>query len=414
MRVIFGGRPAIFRQKGRYRRKFAEGIEVNKVSGSKLRFRWTALAGAVAAVLLISGCGSPAPNEQKPTEAVAKVSIEPGAGAGEVNPATPIKATVDHGRFDSIALTNTDGKPVKGELAQDGKSWHATEALGYGKSYTWSGQATGEDGKPVQVQGEFSTLRPAKTIRATINPTDNAEVGIAMPISVKFDQPVQDKAAIQRALTVQTSVPVEGAWAWLSDRQVDWRPKEYWPAHTHVNVQAKLYGLSYGAGAYGLADLSTEFDIGRAQIVKAAVGTHQMVVLRDGKQVASYAASYGEENDPGRNTPNGTFIIMEKNPVEIMDNPRYGYHDVRKTWAARFSNHGEFIHENQENAAALGKVNNSHGCINLSAADAKKYYDSALLGDPVEVTGSASSMPPQFDVYDWLLTWDQWTKKSAL
>ncbi|MEU5845204.1 L,D-transpeptidase [Saccharopolyspora shandongensis] len=384
------------------------------MSGSKLRSRWAALAGAVAAVLLISGCGASAPQEQKPADPVAKVSFEPGADAGEVNPAAPITATVDRGRFDSIALANTDGKQVAGELSKDGKSWHATEALGYGKSYSWTGQAIGDDGKQVPVQGTFSTLQPKKTIRATINPTDNAEVGIAMPISVKFDEAVQDKAGIQRALTVQASVPVEGSWAWLSDRQVDWRPKEYWPAHTHVSVHAKLYGQSYGKGSYGLADLSTEFDIGRAQIVKAAVGTHRLVVMRNGEQVANYAASYGEEYDPGRNTPNGTFIIMQKNPVEIMDNPRYGYRDVRKTWAARFSNHGEFIHENQENAAALGKVNNSHGCINLSAADAKAYFDSALLGDPVEVTGSASTMPPQFDVYDWLLNWDQWTKKSAV
>ncbi|MBF6508045.1 L,D-transpeptidase family protein [Nocardia farcinica] len=384
------------------------------MSGAKLRLLWTALAGTLAAVLLISGCGSSAPDGGKPAGPVAKVSFEPGPGAGEVNPAAPIRASVEHGKFDSVELTNDEGKQVDGELAPDGKSWQATTALGYGKTYTWSGRATGEDGKQVPVEGTFTTLQPQRTIRATINPTDEAEVGIAMPISVKFDAPVEDKAAVQRALTVQTSVPVEGSWAWLNDRQVDWRPKEYWPAHTRVSVSAKLYGLAYGGGAYGLADLTTDFNIGRAQIVKADVGTHRLVVMRDGQQVANYAASYGEEYDPGRNTPNGTYIIMEKNPVEIMDNPRYGYRDVRKTWAARFSNHGEFIHENQENAAALGKVNNSHGCINLSAADAKAYYDSALIGDPVEVTGSASSMPPQYDVYDWLLNWDQWTAKSAV
>ncbi|MDA3628050.1 Ig-like domain-containing protein [Saccharopolyspora oryzae] len=384
------------------------------MSGSKLRLLWTALAGTIAAVLLISGCGSSAPEAQKPAEPVAEVSFEPGADAGDVNPTAPVKATVEKGKFDSVQLTNDDGKAVEGQLAPDGKSWQASVALGYGKTYTWSGQATGQDGKQVPVEGKFTTLQPKATVRATVNPTDDAEVGIAMPISVKFDKPVQDKAAVQKALNVQTSVPVEGAWAWLSDQQVDWRPKDYWPAHTHVSVSAKLYGVSYGDGDYGMADLTSEFNIGRAQIVKGAVGTHQLVVERDGKQVASYAASYGEEYDPGRNTPNGTYIIMEKNPVEIMDNPRYGYHDVRKTWAARFSNHGEFIHENQENAAALGKVNNSHGCINLSAADAKSYYDTALIGDPVEITGSASSMPPQFDVYDWLLSWDQWTAKSAV
>jgi lipoprotein-anchoring transpeptidase ErfK/SrfK len=379
-----------------------------------MRLPWRVLLGALAAVLLISGCSAQPPGQSEPAPPVAAVHFEPGAGAGEVSPTAPIKATVEQGRFESVQLTNADGKAVAGQLSADGKTWQASEALGYGKDYTWSGQAVGADGKKAPVQGSFRTGQPKKTVRATVNPTDDAQVGVAMPISVKFDEPVKDKAAAERALSVQTSTPVEGSWAWLSDKQVDYRPKEYWPANTHVTVKADLYGVPYGNGSYGLADLTSEFDIGRAQIVKAAVGTHQMVVMRDGQQVASYPASFGEEYDPGRNTPNGTYIVMQKNPVEIMDNPRYGYHDVRKTWAARFSNHGEFIHENQENAAALGKVNNSHGCINLSAADAKAYYDSALLGDPVEVTGSASSMEPRYDVYDWILTWDQWKAKSAL
>jgi lipoprotein-anchoring transpeptidase ErfK/SrfK len=385
------------------------------VIGAKLRLTPRASISVLAAVLLLSGCSAPPEDSRaKPADPVAEVSFQPGTGAQEVSPAARIGASVQRGEFDSIQLRNPDGDAVAGELATDRRSWHATEALGYGKTYSWSGRATGQDGKQVEVRGEFRTIEPDKTTHATINPTDHAVVGVAMPISVKFDEPVEDKAAVQRALHVRAATPVEGSWAWLNDRQVDYRPEEYWPANTHVTVAAELYGLALGGGAYGQADLSTDFDIGRSQIVKGDVRTHQMVVIRDGEQVASYAASYGKEDDPGRNTPNGTYMIMAKHPVEIMDNPKYHYRNVRKTWAARFSNHGEFIHENQDNAAALGKVNNTHGCINLSAADAKAYFDSALIGDPVEITGSASSMPPNFEVYDWLLTWDQWQGKSAL
>lgn len=383
---------------------------------------WTALCGVLAALLLASGCGSSAGSSAAPGAGggtskagpAAKVKLEPGAGKGDVSPAAPATVSVDRGKLSEVTLTNADGDEVGGQLSPDGKSWSTNEELGYGKTYTWDGDATGDDGKTVPVQGEFTTLKPEQTVRATVNPTDHAEVGIAMPVSVKFDEPVQDKAAVQRALNVQTSVPVEGEWAWLSDKQVDWRPKEYWPAHTKVKVNADLYGVPFGEGSYGRSDLSTEFTIGRAQIVKSDVNSHQMTVERDGQQIASYPASYGEEYDPGRNTPNGTYVVMQKNPVEIMDNPRYGYTDVEKKWAVRISNHGEFIHENEENRANLGKVNNSHGCVNLSEADAKKYYDGTLLGDPVEVVGSASTMEPHFDVYDWLLNWEQWTAKSAL
>ncbi|MFR9730339.1 L,D-transpeptidase [Saccharopolyspora sp. MS10] len=387
------------------------------MSRSRVRLLWTALAAALAAVLLVSGCGSqPSGGGGAGAQAQApkaKVHLEPGGGS-DVNPAAPIKATVEGGELEEVALTNGDGKEVEGELAPDGRSWTAGEQLGYGKTYTWSGEATGTDGKSVPVQGSFTTVSPERTVRATINPTDHSEVGIAMPVSVKFDSAVTDRAAAERALEVRTSVPVEGAWAWLSDTQVDWRPKEYWPANTQVEVDANLYGVDYGEGEYGRSDLTTKFSIGRAQIVKADASTHQMVVERKGQQVASYAASYGKDHDPELNTPNGTYMVMEMNPVEIMDNPRYGYTDVEKKWAVRMSNHGEFIHENEENRANLGKVNTSHGCINLSEADAKAYFDSAMIGDPIEVTGAVTTMEPRYDVYDWMLDWQQWTQKSAL
>ena len=388
----------------------------SRLGRSRVRALGAAVAGMLAVLLLVAGCGSSAPGGSGNTAAVpaARIAVEPGPGAVDVNPTAPIRARVDNGKLSEVVLTNSDGKEVAGELAADGKSWTATEALGYGKTYTWSGSATGADGSSVPVEGSFTTLSPAKTVRATVNPTDHAEVGVAMPISIKFAGPVKDKAAAQRALEVRTSVPVEGAWAWLSDTQVDWRPKEFWPANTKVSVNAKLYGVHYGDGKYGVADLSSEFTVGRAQVVKGDVNSHMMVVERDGKQVASFPASYGQSADPNLNTPNGTYIVMEKKPVEIMNNPRYGYTDVEKKWAVRISNHGEFIHENEENRAALGKVNNSHGCINLSEADAKAYFDGALIGDPVVVTGSNAEMPPTYDVFDWLLSWDEWTKKSAL
>ena len=382
---------------------------------SGARLLWIALS-ATLAVALVSGCGSgglAGAGGQRASAPKAQVRLEPGGGS-DVNPKTPVKASVREGRLDHVALLNPDGEPVDGRMSPDGKTWTAGEKLGYDKDYTWTGTATGPDGESVPVRGSFSTLEPAEKVRATINPTDGAEVGVAMPVSVKFDSKVEDKAAAERALKVETSVPVEGSWAWVSDRQVDYRPKEYWPADTHVRVEADLYGVSYGSGAHGASDVSTDFTVGRNQVVKADAGTHQLVVERDGRQVASYPASYGLDGDPERNTPNGTYTVMEKNPVEIMDNPRYGYTDVEKTWAVRISNHGEFIHENDENAANLGKKNNSHGCINLGGADAKEYFDGALLGDPVEVTGGVTGMPPHYAIFDWLLSWQQWTAKSAL
>jgi hypothetical protein len=41
-------------------------------------------------------------------------------------------------------------------------------------------------------------------------------------------------------------------------------------------------------------------------------------------------------------------------------------------------------------------------------------FDSVLIGDPVEVTGSKAAMPTTSDVNDWLFTWEKWKTMSAV
>nr|MDQ3578987.1 Ig-like domain-containing protein [Actinomycetota bacterium] len=259
------------------------------------------------------GAGAASTSEAPPK---AKLTATPAADAVDVLVSLPVTVSVTEGSIDSVALTNAQGEQVKGEVAADKASWTSAEALGYGKKYSYQAAATGTDGKKVELAGSFTTLKPAKTPRATVNPGDDATVGVAMPISVKFPEgKVVDKAAVEKALTVETSVPVVGSWAWLHDQQVDWRPKEYWPAGTKVTLTAKLYGVPLGGGAYGKADLSSKFSIGRNQVVKINTPDHRMDVFRDGRLVASYPASNGKDADLNLNTPNGTMIVMAKEPV---------------------------------------------------------------------------------------------------
>jgi lipoprotein-anchoring transpeptidase ErfK/SrfK len=375
----------------------------------------------LASIALLTSCTSDEGGAAKggsPMEKnapAAKIAFAPADGAKDVAPTEPVKITVTDGELTEATVTNPEGQPVTGELAADKKSWTSGEVLGYAKTYTFTAKAKNADGKETEQSGTFTTLAPAATPRATINPADNATVGVGMPVSIKFPEGgPEDKAAVEKALSIETSQPVEGSWAWLNDSQVDWRPKEYWPANIQVTVNAKLYGVAYGGGAYGKSDLSTQFTIGRNQVVKVNTPDHVMNVYRDGGLVASYPSSNGRDDDPNLNTPNGTVIVMAKEEVGDFSNPRYGYTNVKKKWAVRISNHGEFIHENEENHANIGKANTSHGCVNLFETDAKAYFDSALIGDPVEVTGSKANFPTTSDVFDWLIPWDQWQTMSAL
>jgi len=179
-------------------------------------------------------------------------------------------------------------------------------------------------------------------------------------------------------------------------------------------VSAKLFGVAYGGGSYGATDVSSNFSIGRAQVTKADVTSHQLIVLRDGKQVASYPASYGLDSDPNRNTRSGVHVITEKFSDKRMVSQQYDY-DVMMKFAVRMSNNGEFIHANPATTGVQGSSNVSHGCVNLSTADAKEYYDSAMYGDPVEVTGSGVTLSAKDgDIWVWTLDWSAWQRLSAL
>src|SRR5436305_14859324 len=74
------------------------------------------------------------------------VTMSPTNGATDVNPTSPVTVTVDRGKLTHVAVTNADGSPVAGALSGGGRSWKATERLGYGKAYSYSGSRAAADG----------------------------------------------------------------------------------------------------------------------------------------------------------------------------------------------------------------------------------------------------------------------------
>jgi lipoprotein-anchoring transpeptidase ErfK/SrfK len=387
------------------------------------------LAAGIVAVLGLTACSSGgdasdasqnggttsnAPEGQAAPKPPAKITLVPASGTANLSPVAPVRVTVADGSIEALTLTNPAGKQVAGQLTADRTSWTIGEPLGYGKTYTWAGTAKGTDGKTAPISGSFTTVTPSGQVDASLNVGDGRTYGVAMPISVRFDRAVTDKASVQKAMTVTTSVPTEGAWAWLDDRTAHWRPKTYWTPGTQVSLVARLYGTPFGDGEFGADDRTANFTIGRSQVVKANTQTHRLVVIRDGKQVADFPASYGLESDPGRVTNSGTHVVMSKHESYAMTNPKYDYENVVVPWAVRISNNGEFIHGYAPSTWAQGKQNVSHGCANLAPANAKVYFDSAMTGDPVEIVGSTNQLGPEDgDYYDWAISWDQWVAKSA-
>ncbi|HEV7648307.1 MAG TPA: Ig-like domain-containing protein [Actinophytocola sp.] len=389
--------------------------------------RLLAVLGAVA-VLGLTACSSgndgpakvlPHVGDEKPKvqaapKPAAKIALQPAVGAKNVNPVAPVRVTVSDGTIQSLALTNPAGEKVTGTLSPDHRTWTVGEPLGFAKTYKWTGRALGADGASKQIAGAFTTVTPNGLTGASINTGDGQTYGVAMPISVTFDSPVTDKAAAEKAMVVRTSVAVQGAWAWLDGQTAHWRPRNYWPAGTQVNVNLNLYAVPFGDGVFGADDLTSHFTIGRNQVVKANTRTHRVLVYRGGKLVQNFPASMGLDSDPGRVTNSGTHVVLSKSSTYKMSNPKYKYFNVEVPWAVRISNNGEFIHGYAPSIWAQGNTNVSHGCVNLAPDKAKIYFDEALVGDPVEITGSTKQLDPtDGDYYDWAISWPNWVGMSA-
>jgi lipoprotein-anchoring transpeptidase ErfK/SrfK len=229
---------------------------------------------------------------------------------------------------------------------------------------------------------------------------------------------VADRAAVERRLQVSSSKPVTGAWHWFAGNEAHYRPKAYWPAGAKVTLRARLAGTDAGDGVWGVADRTIRFRIGQRRVSVVDVRTHRMKVTAGGRTLRVLPVSTGRERYP---TTNGVHFVVEKNAVKLMDSstigiPRSspgGYYQ-RVNWSVRISNSGEFVHAAPWSTGSQGRSNVSHGCVNLSTANAAWFFRQTRRGDVVEVRGSPKRPGDSFGVADWNMSWRSWLAGSAL
>jgi lipoprotein-anchoring transpeptidase ErfK/SrfK len=325
------------------------------------------------------------------------------------------------GRLTSVTVTPTGAAPLGGTLDPSGTRW-TSPALAFDTEYRVQALGVDERGAPgAPLDRTFRTVAPERTLEiASVRPTDGQTVGVAMPISITFDGPVTDRAAVERRVSVHTSLPTEGSFHWMSDEQLNWRPKEYWTPGTRVTVDARLHGVASGGGAWGTEDRSLRFTVGRDQRARGDVNAHTLVLFQDGQELRSLPASFGRAMYP---TQYGVHVAFEKHEVKRMRSDTWGgpgegqpgFYDENLPLAVRISNNGEFVHVNPDTVRQQGRSNVSHGCVNLSPANGRFFYDWVQMGDPVEIVGSSRPLTPaDGDIADWTIPWESYRQGSAL
>jgi lipoprotein-anchoring transpeptidase ErfK/SrfK len=383
-------------------------------------FAFTALAAATG--LLAAACSSAPvaarlnPNAVAPksAKAIAKyLKITPAPGSADADPADGIKVSAQNGGKITKVTVHTSGDPVAGTLNGGGTSWHSTWTLDTDQSYTVTATGTDDMGHPVTETSTFRTLKPAKAFQAEIYEGYNQTYGVGMPIMLIFDQPITNRAAVERSLQLTTSKPVVGAWSWDGDEHLDFRPRDYWPADTTVSFDGHLNGVDGGGGMYGSADLTQTFDIGQSVIAVASTTTHHTQIYVDGKLTYDWPISTGRATMP---TPDGTYLTVQKgNPVRMVGGTKgtAGYYNELVNYAVRFTFSGDYYHSAPWSVVNQGYSNVSHGCVNLPPADAQIYYNMAVPGDPVTIINSSKGGNWDDGWTEWFLDWNEYLQGSA-
>ena len=240
-----------------------------------------------------------------------------------------------------------------------------------------------------------------------------------MPVIVRFDVPVSHKAAIERHLSVTNSSGQKGAWHWISDSEVHWRPVHYWKPGTDVTVKADINSVPAGNGIYGQVSRTSTFHVGQAVISKVNMVSHRMKVFVNGKLARNIPITTGQ---PGFTTRSGIKVIVEKfrhkrmdsETIGIAHNDPNGYDLDDVEYAMRVTYSGEFVHAAPWSVGSQGYSNVSHGCTGMSTANAGWLYSISKPGDVVDYTGTNKPMTLDNGYGDWNEPFAQYKQGSAV
>jgi lipoprotein-anchoring transpeptidase ErfK/SrfK len=393
------------------------------------RTRYAVVIGAVMALAAVSivqfmgGSEAATPDDRESlAAAMEKVSQEPPPAvtldadpAGVVPWDRPLVVRVANGTLSEVSVVSAEGQAIPGDLTPEG-AWQSSGTLVPQTAYTVQVSAVGADQRLAEQSLTVTASAPTTFLKAILSPAEGEVVGIGMPAVVTLNRPVAkaDRPAVEQRFAVTTNPPVEGDWRWITPTRVHWRPATYWQPGTEVSVRGNLQGVRIADHWGEDLERTVSFRIGDAQVSTVDVAAHQMTVTKNGVVERVIAISAGRAKWP---THNGVHLALEKNRTVTMDSSTVGiprnspggyYRKV--AWAIRMSWSGTFTHAAPWSVGSQGRTNVSHGCINMSTANAQWFFNFTRRGDPIEVVNSPAK-PKLYDpgMADWNVPWEQWT-----
>jgi lipoprotein-anchoring transpeptidase ErfK/SrfK len=375
---------------------------------------------------LVPGCGAMV----EPQTPAQLIEVTPQDGTKDVTADGSLRVAATEGRLEKVRITRRSrgaGHVVTGSISPDGRVWRPSESgrrLVLGSEYRIDVVALDEEGRRAARHTTFTTKAQPRRFIGFFTPEHRQTVGTGMILSIRFNRPITERAAVERGIRVTASPAVRVAPHWFGGSRLDFRPEEYWKPGTRVTLDLRLRGVRGAPDVYGVQRKRVHFTVGRDQRSVVDAGSHTMTVRRGGTVVDRVPVTTGSAKNP---TYSGDMVISQKFEVTRMNARTVGFggeYDIDDVpHAMRLTDSGTFLHGNYwAPRRTFGSENVSHGCIGLrdrkggdAGSPAGAFFRDSLTGDVVTVKNSGeSTVAPGNGLSGWNMSWSDWTAGSAL
>jgi lipoprotein-anchoring transpeptidase ErfK/SrfK len=244
--------------------------------------------------------------------------------------------------------------------------------------------ATSDLGAP-QADGprtfDFTTPPPLKVVKLAPR---GSEIGVRREaaISIRFSEPVLDRAAAETAFSLAPAV--SGRFEWLEPTVMRFLPNEVLPPETRVRVTlaAGPEGVSGESGGFFEEPYEYSFLTQPDKLIVVNLSSQRLTLFEGGQAVWSTPVATGVYR---AETPTGQFLVTHKWSTLRMrgTNPSGISYDIPNVpWVMSFL--GDYTIHGAPWRNQFG-FPQSNGCVSMSTAASKYLYDRTPLGTPVRI-----------------------------
>ena len=190
------------------------------------------------------------PTRPHPAVSEASIDLQPASSSLDVPVDQPVVGHRHRRRLSSVTLTDDEG-PRRSTARSPPTARPGPRPTRCGSPTTTASSRppSTREGVGIERSGFFATLAPRKVLETCISPLGGQSVGVGMPIVVRFNAKIRDRAAVEKALVVTARSRPRAHGTGSATRRCTAGPRQFWPAYSNVKLDVDIKGVPRAAAS---------------------------------------------------------------------------------------------------------------------------------------------------------------------